>query len=268
MLIFKNIAHINFLTSLLIYGISFVSVGQVKIATSAGTPSASAMIDVESSNRGFLLPRIALSSSTMQLNGTTPADGMMIFNSNDVTTNNLKGAGVYIYYGNSWRLLQEYKNLDPVGVYKYSATNTLNGYLKCDGSAVSRSGYSALFSLIGTAFGSGDGSTTFNLPDLRGRIYANIGAGSGLPYRSLAGIMGSETTSLNENYMPVHRHLESLAADGNDGSFGNTRPTVFSESIGGNPNLNASVAWTSYEGGGPINLMQPTMFAGSFFIKY
>jgi phage-related tail fiber protein len=47
------------------------------------------------------------------------------------------------------------------------------GYLKANGDAVSRTGYAALFAAIGTTFGVGDGSTTFNLPDLRGRFTRN-----------------------------------------------------------------------------------------------
>ena len=69
----------------------------------------------------------------------------------------------------------------PVGIIlEYPTTDSTklpNGYMFCDGSAVSRTTYSELFGLIGTSFGAGDGSTTFNLPDLRGR--APIGAGTG-----------------------------------------------------------------------------------------
>jgi len=51
------------------------------------------------------------------------------------------------------------------------ATTTVpSGYRECDGSAVSRTTFSALFTAIGTTWGSGDGSTTFNLPDLRGEF--------------------------------------------------------------------------------------------------
>ncbi len=58
-----------------------------------------------------------------------------------------------------------------IGTIIQWASNTIpNGWLLCDGSAVSRSTYSDLFSVIGTNFGVGDSSTTFNLPDLRGRI--------------------------------------------------------------------------------------------------
>lgn len=57
------------------------------------------------------------------------------------------------------------------GAIIYVAENTApTGFLKANGAAVSRTTYSALFTEIGTTFGSGDGSTTFNLPDLRGEF--------------------------------------------------------------------------------------------------
>lgn len=52
----------------------------------------------------------------------------------------------------------------------YASETTPTGFLYCDGSAVSRTTYAGLFAVVGTTFGSGDGSTTFNLPDLRGRF--------------------------------------------------------------------------------------------------
>src|SRR5947209_3792877 len=51
----------------------------------------------------------------------------------------------------------------------FAGTAAPTGYLLCDGSAVSRTTEAALFAVIGTAYGKGDGSTTFNLPDMRGR---------------------------------------------------------------------------------------------------
>lgn len=56
------------------------------------------------------------------------------------------------------------------GDFKISFKNALDGFLLCDGSAVSRETYADLFAVIGTTFGDGDGSTTFGLPDLRGRF--------------------------------------------------------------------------------------------------
>jgi microcystin-dependent protein len=49
-----------------------------------------------------------------------------------------------------------------------------SGWLLCNGSAVSRTTYASLFDAIGTAYGAGDGSTTFNLPDLRGRVPVGV----------------------------------------------------------------------------------------------
>ena len=61
----------------------------------------------------------------------------------------------------------------PVGVmFPYGGSSAPTKYLLCDGNAVNRTTYAALFAVIGTAYGSGDGSTTFNVPDLRGRVPA------------------------------------------------------------------------------------------------
>lgn len=60
---------------------------------------------------------------------------------------------------------------NPVGSYLIFSTSTPpDGYLECDGSAISRSTYSALFAVIGEMYGEGDSSTTFNIPDMRGKF--------------------------------------------------------------------------------------------------
>lgn len=67
----------------------------------------------------------------------------------------------------------------PIGaIYPYGGSNAPQGFLICDGTAVSRTTYSALFAVIGTSFGSGDGSTTFNIPDLRGEFLRGAGTNS------------------------------------------------------------------------------------------
>jgi hypothetical protein len=71
----------------------------------------------------------------------------------------------------------------PVGtVLPYAGLSLPSGslYLFCDGSAVSRTTYSALFTAVGASYGAGDGSTTFNVPDLRGRVPVGKGSVSGL----------------------------------------------------------------------------------------
>jgi microcystin-dependent protein len=88
------------------------------------------------------------------------------------------------------------------------ATAPNAGWLYCDGSAVSRGTYSVLFSVIGSTYGPGDGSTTFNLPDLRSRVPAGAGAaaGAGLTPRALAASGGEETHLLAQTEMPGHVH--------------------------------------------------------------
>ncbi len=80
------------------------------------------------------------------------------------------------------------------------------GWLDCNGAAVSRSTYSALFAEIGTAYGAGDGATTFNLPDLRGRALLGAGTGSGLTARARGATGGSETHSLTSAQNGQHSH--------------------------------------------------------------
>lgn len=66
----------------------------------------------------------------------------------------------------------------PIGSIKLYAGNTIpDGYLFCDGQAVSRTTYADLFTVIGTTYGSGDGSTTFNLPNLKGRVAVGLDGG-------------------------------------------------------------------------------------------
>lgn len=64
-------------------------------------------------------------------------------------------------------------------VLAYAAATAPSGYLLCDGSAVSRNTYAGLFATIGTTHGQGDGSSTFNLPDYRGRFLRGVDGGMG-----------------------------------------------------------------------------------------
>nr|DAP06468.1 MAG TPA: tail collar fiber protein [Bacteriophage sp.] len=79
----------------------------------------------------------------------------------------------------------------PVGcVIPFAGAAAPTGWLLCQGQAVSRTTYAQLFSVIGTTYGSGDGSTTFNLPDMRGRVAvgsdANLGTVSGANSRNFS----------------------------------------------------------------------------------
>jgi microcystin-dependent protein len=91
-------------------------------------------------------------------------------------------------------------------ILMYGSTTAPAGWMICDGSPISRTTYPALFSLIGTTFGPGDGSTTFNLPDLRSRVGVGAGQGSGLSSRVLAATGGEETHLLSVTEIPSHTH--------------------------------------------------------------
>ena len=70
--------------------------------------------------------------------------------------------------------------IPPGVILMYGAPTAPTGWLECDGSAVSRTTYSSLFAIVGTTFGVGDGSTTFNLPDLRGEFIRGWDHGRGV----------------------------------------------------------------------------------------
>ena len=108
----------------------------------------------------------------------------------------------------------------PVGVIlPYGGTAAPNGWFLCDGSTISRAGNSALFAVIGTTFGAGDGSTTFNLPDMGGRVPAGKEAsatrltsgGSGVDGATLGATGGSETHALTEAELAVHTHPDTFS---------------------------------------------------------
>lgn len=84
-----------------------------------------------------------------------------------------------------------------------------DGWLPCDGSAVSRACYASLFAVLGTAFGAGDGTTTFNLPDLGGRVPIGIGQQSGGTLFNRADRGGEEKHQLTTAELAAHSHSDS-----------------------------------------------------------
>lgn len=87
----------------------------------------------------------------------------------------------------AYRLL-DLKN-DTGTIVPYGAATAPVGALLCDGSAVSRTDYVGLFTAISTTFGGGNGTTTFNVPDMRGRVAANVDGGTGRI--TVAGTLGT-----------------------------------------------------------------------------
>jgi microcystin-dependent protein len=104
----------------------------------------------------------------------------------------------------------------PVGMISpYGGSSAPSGWLLCDGSAVSRTTYASLFAVLSTSFGAGNGSTTFNLPDMRGRVPMGVdGAANrvtsastnGANADTLGGTGGAETHTLTTAQLPSHNH--------------------------------------------------------------
>jgi microcystin-dependent protein len=90
---------------------------------------------------------------------------------------------------------------------RFGAASAPTDWLLCDGSAVSRTSYSTLFGVIGTTYGSGDGSSTFNLPDLRGRAPIGYAASGG---HTDVSTLGNNDGVALANRRAKHNHTNSL----------------------------------------------------------
>ena len=144
----------------------------------------------------------------------------------------------------------------PAGVITmYGATSPPSGWLVCNGQAVSRKTYSALFAAIGTTYGSGDGSTTFNVPNLKGRVPVGYDTGQ-TEFSTVGKTGGAKTHKLTVNEMPKHRHSLNRSSH--------------SQAMGGYGDMfnGSGTTYTSYEGGGNAhNNLQPYLSL-QFIVKY
>jgi len=109
----------------------------------------------------------------------------------------------------------------------YCGAPVPTGYMACDGSAISRTTYAALFLAIGTTYGVGNGATTFNIPDCRGRSVIGQGTGGGLTPRARGDVGGAESVALAASDIP------SLDAAVPSSSSQGSGPYAFTGDIGG-----------------------------------
>lgn len=176
----------------------------------------------------------------------------------------------------------------PPGTVKFDAgTSAPAGWLHAYGQAVSRTTYSAIFARLSTTYGVGDGATTFNLPDLRGRVIAgqdDMGGSSanrltdqsgGLDGDTLGDTGGTETHVLTTGELPAHDHGSGGAhthaqryesnADGAGASTAILATAITSESVLDNTSMTQTTAsdgahtHTSVGSGTAHNNIQPTI---------
>jgi microcystin-dependent protein len=154
-------------------------------------------------------------------------------------------------------------------IVPWSSASVPSGFLECDGTAVSRSTYSALFAIVGTTYGVGDGATTFNVPDLADNVPVGksnnkaLASTGGANTVAATGNVGGSTANatLSESQLASHSHtvpnLMSIfsSPDGNQarGSQDGTQATVSSTGSGGGHSHNMSATFS----GDSTSVLQP-----------
>jgi len=154
----------------------------------------------------------------------------------------------------------------PTGsVTMWTTSSAPAGYLICNGQAVSRTTYAALFAVIGGTFGTGDGSTTFNLPDLRGLFVRGLDNGRGIDSgRALGSYQDSDNKSHNHGVNDpghVHGGVQNGTASTGRSTSVDQPPAVFSY---GNTWAAATGIWLSASGGAES---RPRNLALNYIIK-
>ncbi|MBP2651354.1 MAG: microcystin dependent protein [Firmicutes bacterium] len=150
----------------------------------------------------------------------------------------------------------------PAGVIQlYGGSSAPEGYLLCDGSAVSRTSYAELYAALGDSYGEGDGSTTFNVPDLQDKFPLGLGTS----YATLAATGGEITHALTTDEMPEHTH--DLVLDSIGGGSGNN---LENGGWGGDDVVKeADVAkTTAAAGGGVAHNNMPPYLVVNYIIKW
>lgn len=188
-------------------------------------------------------------------------------NPGDIWVNTSTGIA-FVYYddGNSSQWMEllssavpSVREIMPAGTIVQTArTSAATGWLMSQGQAVSRITYADLYNAIGTTYGTGDGLTTFNLPNLKGRVPVGLDA-TQVEFNTLGEIGGAKTHTLTESELPSHTHTGTTGTEsaGHTHTFSGTTSTGGAHTHGMSTTLQVSSAesagWGLASGGGFTN---------------
>jgi len=147
--------------------------------------------------------------------------------------------------GTAWTSAAAAPGVITGGILMWPTASAPSGYLVCDGAAVSRTTYSALFAICSTTFGAGDGSTTFNLPNYTDRV--GVGAGSAYAAGATGGSADAVVVSHTHTATPSLTGTPSLSASSSVSDPGHTH-LMFNGNTN-DPNLSSPNEYVAYFSG-------------------
>ena len=226
------------------------SLGRVKVGTGMTVNAAGALnVDTSSTSKAGIV----------QLNNTVTSTS---------TTQAATANAVKTAYDKAVAAEAAIANALPVGALLASFASSMRGYLLCNGSVVSRTTYADLFAFLGTSFGTGNGSTTFNLPDFRDKTFWGANG-------NLMAILAAGLPNITGNVFPItYEGATDGTPIGGDGAFktvtnrGNIavgKADYIGTGYYPYANFDASRSSTIY---GKSTTVRPPAIAVNIFIKY
>lgn len=207
-------------------------------------------------------------SGNVNIAGNTSIGGTVTISGGNLAAPNAKVCAS-AYYGDGSNLT----GAMPTGaILPYGSSVAPSGYVLCNGTAYNRTTYADLFGVIGVKYGVGDGSSTFNVPDTRGRFLAGWDAGTSvltsvtvsmITGASIGNTGGTQAVALAVAQIPSHQHLAWISGSGDDEGVQANSSGLGLES---NFAANSTVSTGSTGGGGSHSNIPPSLII-NYIIK-